>query len=129
MLPTAVNPQQQRIIHKKCHVCHGEGVLLVPMCADCQEMLTADTDWWQTDSLPCDHKTEDYLIEAQQTCQACAGQGWYEYYLTEHEYRVLRRQKIVRGIFLLLLALLPFIVLLIAIISREPGLMFGNWWY
>jgi hypothetical protein len=112
-------------VTRACLACQGEGVVLAAACPECGEPLTADPQWWQNVFLACGHET----AVAEQTCQACGGNGAVKHILTEEEYQTLRRKKIVRGIFLLILGLLPFILLLIAIIAREPNLIFGNWWY
>jgi hypothetical protein len=112
-------------VQRTCVVCHGEGAVWPASCPECGEKLTADTDWWQSGLLPCGHE----MIATPTDCQVCDGTGSVTYILSEDEYQQLRRKKITRGIFLLILGLIPLILLLIAIFSREPGLIFGGWWY
>jgi predicted nucleic acid binding AN1-type Zn finger protein len=69
------------------------------------------------------------MIAAASACEACDGTGSVEHVLTEDEYQELRRKKIKRGVFLLILGLIPLIVLLISIFSQNPDLIFGSWWY
>ena len=112
-------------VQRRCAACEGEGVVWASSCPKCGEPLPTDGEWWQHELLPCGH--EPFM--AQVDCQVCAGTGSVEHILTEEEYQQLRRKRITRGIFLLILALIPLILLLIAIISREPDLIFGGWWY
>ena len=112
-------------VQRTCATCQGNGFVWASSCPECGEPLTADTDWWQHDRLPCGHE----ILAAPDPCQVCGGTGSVAYTLTEEEYQQLRRKRIRRGIFLLILGLIPIILLLIAIFSQNPDLIFGGWWY
>ena len=112
-------------VQRTCAACSGEGIVLLNACPECREPIVSDKGWWQEELLPCGHKA----TAVQTNCDVCEGQGSVRYILTEEEYQQLRRKRIIRGILLLLLGLLPFILLLIAIISRDPDLIFGSPWY
>jgi hypothetical protein len=120
---TVADPRYK--VQRTCAVCQGEGVVWASSCPECGAALTAESDWWRNDLLPCGHE----MIAAASACEACVGTGSVEYILTEDEYQELRRKKIKRGVFLLILGLIPLIVLLIAIFSQNPDLIFGSWWY
>ena len=112
-------------VQRTCTACDGEGSVFLTACSECGEPVSADVNWWQEDKLACEHD----VTAVQSNCEVCGGHGSVTHILTEEEYQVLRRKKIIRGIFLLLLGLLPFILLLIAIIARDPDLIFGAPWY
>ena len=120
---TMIDPRYK--VQRTCSACRGEGIELLIACPECGELITADFDWEQAEYLSCGHE----VTAVQADCQVCQGSGSVPYILTEEEYQQLRRKRLIRGIFLLILALIPLILLLLAIISRDPNLRFGAPWY
>lgn len=120
---TISDPRYQ--VQRTCSTCRGQGHIILENCPECGESLTTEVDWWLEESLPCGHEAAAIQLD----CESCKGHGSILYTLTEEEYQQLRLKKLIRGIFLLILGLLPFILLLIAIFARDPKLLFGAPWY
>lgn len=62
-------------------------------------------------------------------CDTCEGSGRVNITLTPLEWQKHQRKKRLRGLFLLLLALLPLILLASAIFTRDSQYVCGSTWY
>lgn len=116
-------------VRRRCPACRGEGVVERPLQEIQSGHLFTEAFSWQG---------EEALMEEGQLlvpdlveivdCPACAGRGRVTVWLTGSEYRALRRRRLLRGAVLLVAGLIPFLLLLGAILAN-PEAICGRPWY
>lgn len=117
-------------VRRRCPRCSGEGLIDFAHCDACGQGLAADDPWWERDDayLPCGHEAAGHLA-SRARCPVCEGHGQIVEPLSETEYHSRQRKRYARGLFLLLLAVIPFALLTAAILTAEPANVCGSWWY
>jgi hypothetical protein len=117
-------------VWRRCPTCAGDGLVYVPHCRTCGQILDAEDSWWETEQylLPCGHETAPNLVE-EVGCSACEGTGKTLQTVSPQEYGTLARQRLRRSIFLVLFALIPLVVLLLAVAAQQGAPVCGSWWY
>lgn len=115
---------------RPCPHCAGEGLIDFAHCGACGQAIAGDDPWWEADHarLPCGHEAATHLVNVAR-CSRCAGQGQIWEAMNEREYRSLQRSRLVRGLLLLVLGVIPFALLATAILTAEPANVCGSWWY
>jgi hypothetical protein len=117
-------------VWRRCPTCTGNRVVDVPHCQLCGLRLDAHDPWWETEQLllPCGHEAASNLRE-EIRCPDCAGTGKMLQVVSPAEWHALARRRLWRSILLVLLAMIPLVVLLLAVAEQEGALTCGNWWY
>jgi len=77
--------------------------------------------------MPCGHLAEEHLVEVN-ICPDCRGTGQVRRWISQSEWRSIRRRKVLRGIVLLLIGLIPSGLLAAAVLTNRQGVC-GSWWY
>jgi hypothetical protein len=117
-------------IETACQTCAGEGLAQQPHCQLCQYRLADDDPWWSLEeavAMPCGHLADEHLVETV-ICPDCRGTGRVKRWISESEWRSIQRRKIVRGFLLLIIGLIPFGLLIAAVLTNRQGAC-GSWWY
>lgn len=132
MMAHGNNQVNQDPIHKtrrRCPDCRGEGVVEQPLVDyPGGEGLLETLAWEREEALLGEGQMVAPDLVEMVSCSHCGGTGRVMVSLSAEEYRALRRRRLRRGIVLLVLALLPFLVLL-GVILADPQMLCGRWWY
>ncbi|HZD10365.1 MAG TPA: hypothetical protein VE553_03410 [Candidatus Binatia bacterium] len=117
-------------VRRRCEVCGGRGAVPIGRCLTCgREVAPGNLEGEAPlEQLPCGHGIENY-VERIVSCQACSGSGHVYVHVSHAEYQAYRHKRLLRGVALLGLALVPMVALLWAVLSAEPGTVCGSWWY
>lgn len=117
-------------LQRRCERCQGQGHIVVRLCSECgqQSMAQTATSDEGEDALPCEHGAAAY-VESEVSCGACAGRGRVVQTVGKGEYDAAMRRRLRRGVILFLLALVPLAALSWAVLSADPGVVCGSWWY
>jgi hypothetical protein len=119
-------------IQRTCPTCQGLKVITGPTtCQLCGQEIPTDDPWWDCEesTLPCGHSAANNLVEQALTCPECAGHGRTRQWISQAEWQHIQRQRVVRGLVLLVVSLLVIFSLVWAVGSREPDYVCGSWWY
>jgi hypothetical protein len=127
-----MQPVEERSVqvHRRCRTCEGTGELEQPHCALCGRSLAVDDPWWEADTpfMPCGHDADHHLLEFV-PCPACGGSGHSIRWISQADYRARQRRRLLRGVVLLLMGLIPAVALSMAVLTSEPQVLCGSWWY
>lgn len=117
-----------RKLKQMCPECQGVGdVQLAPYCVLCG--LPVGEEWEEGATLlPCGHAAGTNLGTIAE-CPTCEGKGKTWQTVTEGEWQRYQRKRVTKGVALMVLGLLPFLALTIAVLSGDPQMICGNFWY
>lgn len=106
-------------IERRCQTCQGDGVIIGASCNICGQVFSADDPWWDSDNtgLPCGHATRE-LEEHNTTCPECGGTGRSKQRVSAAEWQRMRRNRVVRGLMLLLAVVILIMALAWVMFSR-----------
>jgi len=119
-------------VQRTCPTCQGQKVINGPtICQVCGQEIPSDDPWWdeETDTLPCGHSVAENMAVQVLTCPECDGHGRTQQWISQAEWQHMQRQKVFRGLGLLVVALLVIFTLVWVVGSRDPDYVCGSWWY
>jgi uncharacterized CHY-type Zn-finger protein len=114
-------------LRQRCERCHGRGHIMQLRCTVCGQAYSAAT-LEGDEELRCDHGLESYE-ESELVCGVCRGSGSLVRSVSKKDFETARRKRFRRGLVLFVLALVPVVVMTLAVITAEPGAVCGSWWY
>lgn len=117
-------------LNRRCRECSGRGRIVVGSCAQCGHEILPDAanDQVEDTALPCGHDRECY-VERLTSCEQCDGSGRALETVSKRAFDDFQRRRVLRGVALLILALIPPVTLIWAVLSEEPSAVCGSWWY
>lgn len=123
------NQRPVQSVRRRCPECRGEGVVERPLVEPPAGERPPDALWWEQEEalLGEGQMVVPDLVEMV-SCVTCGGTGRVTVWLSAEEYRALHWRRLRRGLILLVLGLIPFLVLLGAILA-DPQMLCGRWWY
>lgn len=128
MATATKNADNSATVRHRCPTCGGRGRVVETTCETCGRCFPVE-QWDHDDALlPCGHSSET-LTARQVTCSSCAGKGVVWVVLSPSASQSWRRRRRARGVTLFLLALVPLVLLGIAMYYRDPAYICGSWWY
>lgn len=116
-------------IRRRCPGCGGAGMRERPLDQRLDAVGRPDIPSWECEAaLLGEGQLVEPDLEELVPCRTCAGEGTILVQLTPQAYRRWRRRRLLRGILLFLLGLIPLLVLGLAI-AANPEMLCGRWWY